>query len=82
MVSVKREKEEREACMPLLVHGPLLLLTTDAAAMIKQQWQLNNISAISPPKTRFFFPNFNAAISGLGSIILFVLMHSSRFYNT
>lgn len=53
MVSVKQAMEEREACIPLM-HGPLLLLTTDAAATIKQQWQLNSISAILPSQDFFF----------------------------
>lgn len=56
MVSAKQPKEEREACTPLLVHGPLLLLTSEAAATIKQQWQLNSVSAISPSQDFFFSP--------------------------
>lgn len=78
MVSVKRAKEEREACIPLLVDGPLLLLTTEAAATIKQQWHLNSTSTISPSQD-FFFSISNAVIPGLGSTILFVLMHRGRF---
>lgn len=61
--------------------GPLLLLTTEAAATIKQQWQLNSIPAISPSQD-CIFSFFNAAIPGLGSIIAFVLMHRGRFYDT
>lgn len=41
------QRKKREAHTPALVHGPLLLLTTGAAATLKQQLQLNNISAVS-----------------------------------
>ena len=55
-LSVKCVKEEREAHVPVLVHGLLLLLSTEAAATLKQQLQLNNISATSPSLDFFAAP--------------------------